>query len=157
MLLQMHRNLGHPLNERLAKALQSSGQRPELVQGALDIRCAVCSACSPPKHQRPGTLRPMADFNFKIYLDGITWTNQQGKSFHFYHILDAGTNYHAATIAPSHTTSDVIQILDQHRVSWAGSSHEIQVNAGTDLNSEELNEFMIVHANHVHKTHHHMP
>ena len=52
----------------------------------------------------------MMDFNHKIYLDGITWTNQQGKPFHFYHILDAGTNYHVAIIAPSQTTSDVIQL-----------------------------------------------
>ena len=30
----------------------------------------------------------MLDFNHKIYLDGITWTNKAGKTFHFYTTLD---------------------------------------------------------------------
>ncbi|CAL1138230.1 unnamed protein product [Cladocopium goreaui] len=31
-LMQIHKNLGHPTNERLAKALRNAGQRPEMVQ-----------------------------------------------------------------------------------------------------------------------------
>ena len=80
----MHKSLGHPANDRLSRALQVAGYRPEVSQAALEIRCATCAASSPPKHARPATLKPMLDFNHKIYLDGITWTNKAGKTFHFY-------------------------------------------------------------------------
>ena len=98
-ILRMHKNLGHPSNDRLAKALQVNGSRPEVVQAALEIRCAVCSANAPPKHSRPAALKPMLDFNHKIYLDGIKWTNKKGDTFHFYHVVDAGSNYHVAMAA----------------------------------------------------------
>ena len=72
MLLKMHRNLGHPAPERLSQALQSAGYRAEVVQAAHDIKCPTCMTCSPPKAPRPAHLKPMMDFNHKIYLDGVT-------------------------------------------------------------------------------------
>ena len=33
-ILRMHKNLGHPANDRLARALQISGSRPAVVQAA---------------------------------------------------------------------------------------------------------------------------
>ena len=98
-IIRMHKNLGHPSNDRLSRALQVSGARPEMVQAALEIKCATCSATAPPKHARPASLKTMMDFNHKIYLDGITWTNKMNKTFHFYHLLDAGTNYHIAIVS----------------------------------------------------------
>ena len=71
----MHKNLGHPSNDRLSKALQVAGYRAEVVQAALELKCHICAACSPPKHQRPGTLKPLLDFNHKVYIDGINWKN----------------------------------------------------------------------------------
>jgi len=66
----MHRNLGHPSNERLAKALQATGDRPEVIAAARELRCSVCVQQSEPRHQRPGHLKPIMDFNHKVYLDG---------------------------------------------------------------------------------------
>jgi hypothetical protein len=74
-LIQIHKNLGHPSNERLAKALQANGQRPEMVKAALELKCGICAASSAPKHQRPGRLKPLLDFNHRVYVDGIKWTN----------------------------------------------------------------------------------
>ena len=116
-LLQMHRNLGHPSNERFAKALQENGQRPEMVRAAQELKCSVCAAQSAPKHRRPAHLKPVLDFNYRIYLDGIKWTNKDGESFQFYHIVDAGTLFHVAFVAPAHTSQDVINLLHQH---WMG-------------------------------------
>ena len=140
-LTLMHRNLGHPSNERLAKALQSTGHRPEVVNAARELRCKVCAQQSPPKHQRPGHLKAMMDFNHKVYMDGISWTNHAGKSFHFYHLLDAGTNFHMAIIAPSRLTADAINIISQHWISWAGAPSNLSVDAATEFNNEEFNGF----------------
>ena len=142
MLLKMHRNLGHPTPERLSQALQSAGYRAEVVQAAHDINCPTCTKCSQPKAPRPAHLKPMMDFNHKIYLDGVNWTNGQGRTMTFYHVIDGGSNYHVAFIAPAHTTQDVIKLINQHWISWAGAPHELQVDAGTELNSAEFDSFL---------------
>ena len=141
-LMRMHKNLGHPSNDRLAKALQNSGYRPEVVQAAQEIQCPICAANQPPKHARPATLKTMLDFNHKIYVDGVTWTNQAGKNYHFYHVLDAGTNYHIAISAPAKTTESFLQIMNQHWLSWAGPPQEMVVDSGTELNSSQVDEFV---------------
>ena len=140
-LLQIHRNLGHPTNERLAKALRANGQRPEMVKAAMELKCSICAASSAPKHQRPGHLKPLLDFNHRVYMDGIKWTSKNGDSYQLYHILDAGTHYHVAFVAPSHTSRDVIQLMSQHWCNWAGAPQELKVDSGTELNSEEFAEF----------------
>ena len=140
-LMQIHKNLGHPTNERLAKALRNAGQRPEMVQAAFDLVCPSCLTHTPPKHQGPGSLKPMIDFNHKIYIDGISWSNSAKGNFFFYHVLDAGSNFHVAFCAPSHTTRDVIQLLSQHWISWAGYPAEIVHDSGTEFLSEEFSQF----------------
>ena len=141
-LLTIHKNLGHPSNERLARALQANGQRPEMVKAAFELKCSICAASSAPKHPRPGRLKPLLDFNHRIYLDGIKWTNKQGQSFHAYHVVDAGTHFHVAFAAPSHTTKDVIALLNQHWLNWAGAPQEMKVDSGSELNSEEFQQFL---------------
>ena len=132
---------GPPSNDRLSKALQVAGYRAEVVQAALELKCHICAACSPPKHQRPGTLKPLLDFNHKVYIDGINWKNAKGKSFHLYHFLDAGSNYHVAVCAPSRDTHDFIRLIDHHWISWAGPPNMIQVDSATEMNSHDLTTF----------------
>ena len=141
MIIKLHKNLGHPSNERLSRALQVNGSRPEVVQAALEIKCAACAAHAQPKHARPASLKSMLDFNHKVYLDGISWTNNRGKSFHFFHMLDAGTNYHVAVASPAKTSQDLIRVLNQHWLSWAGPPTEMVVDSGTEMNSQEFAEF----------------
>ena len=141
-LIQIHKNLGHPSNERLAKALQANGQRPEMVKAALELKCGICAASSAPKHQRPGRLKPLLDFNHRVYVDGIKWTNKNGQSFQMYHVVDAGTHFHVAFTAPAHSTRDVIALLNQHWLNWAGAPQEMKVDSGTELNSDEFQQFL---------------
>ena len=142
MLRQMHVNLGHPSNERLSRALVSQGYRPEVIQAARELPCETCAKCAGPKHQRPAALKPILDFNHRIYIDAIDWTNKQNKILHFYHILDAGTNFHTAIISPSTTSTNIIQLLHQHWFLWAGIPTEIVVDSGTELNSNEFQDFL---------------
>ena len=142
-IIKMHKNLGHPSPDRLAKALQSAGYPHSFAHAAFDYQCTACAQCSPPKVQRPAHLKPMMDFNHKIYLDGVEWTNNQGNSMYFYHVIDGGSNYHVAYVAPSHTTKDAIGLLHQHWLCWAGAPHELQVDSGTELNSQEFEQFLM--------------
>ena len=134
----MHRNLGHPSNERLVKALQSVGQRPEVLDAARELRCPACAKHSVPKHQRPGHLKALMDFNHKAYIDGITWTNSQGSTYHFYHMLDAGSNYHVAFSAPSRLATDVIHLINQHWICWRGPLNTSQLILQVSLMGRSL-------------------
>ena len=142
MIIRMHKNLGHPSNEKFSQAMQVQGHRPEVIQAILELKCAVCAKSSQPKHQRPSTLKPSLDFNDKIMIDGISWTNHSGKTFHFYHILDVGSGYHVAVIAPNRVSASAIDILNTHWLNWAGAPTELFVDAGKELNSREFSQFV---------------
>ena len=141
MILRMRKKLGHPSNEKFSQATQVQGHRPEIIQAILELKCAVCAKSSQPKHQRPSTLKPSLDFNDKIMIDGISWTNHAGKTFHFYHILDVGSGYHVAVIAPNRVSASAIDILNVHWLNWAGAPTELFVDAGKELNSKEFSQF----------------
>ena len=98
-----------------------------------------------PKHARPSSLRDDIDFNDRISIDGLVWTNIHGKTFHMYHVLDWGTNFHMATIAPSKSTEDVIQAMLTMWLSWAGIPGELLVDAASELNSEGFMHFLQSH------------
>ena len=145
LLMKIHKNLGHPNPERLSAMMLKQGYRPELVRAARHFRCDVCIQNSQPKDARPSTLRDDLEFNDRVSVDGFSWTNQKGKVFHMYHVLDWGTNFHMASIAPSRSTEDFIKVFMNMWPSWAGSPGEILVDAGSEFNSEEFMEFLQSH------------
>ena len=140
-LLRVHKNLGHPSNDRLVKALQVQGAHPGLTQAAQELMCQICKSQETPKSARPARLKPILDFNHRIYLDGIDWTNSQGKTYHLYHLLDAGSNYHVAVAAPSKSTENLIDLINKHWISWAGPPSELFLDAGTEMNSSAFEQF----------------
>ena len=141
-LIRCHKNLGHPSPERLSTVLRQQGYRSEVVRAALGYQCSVCQAGVQPKGQRPSTLRDEMDFNDRVSIDGIKWTNSKGQNFHFYHVIDWATNFQAACIAPSRTSTDTISNVISMWFSWAGSPAELVVDAGTEFQSDEFVEFV---------------
>ena len=145
LLMKIHKSLGHPNPERLSTMMLKQGYRPELARAARHFRCDVCIQNSQPKAARPSTLRDDLEFNDRVSVDGFSWTNQKGQVFHMYHVLDWGTNFHMASIAPSRSTEDFIKVFMNMWLSWAGSPGEILVDAGSEFNSEEFMEFLQSH------------
>ena len=145
MISRAHKNLGHPSPERLSSLLRSQGYRPEVAQAALDFKCSICQASCQPKLARPGSIRDDLDFNDRISMDGITWTNKDGTNYHAYHVIDWATSFHAACIAPDRSSSAVISNLITMWFAWAGAPSELLVDAATELNSDQFSEFMQEH------------
>jgi hypothetical protein len=96
LLLRLHKNLGHPSSQVLSQVMRNQGYPSHMIQGLQDMRCSTCQHHQNPKLQRPATLKQELDFGDKVSVDGTTWTNKNGKTFHYYHFLDHGTNYHTA-------------------------------------------------------------
>ena len=140
-LIRAHKNLGHPSPERLSSLLRQQGFRPEVARAALEFKCSVCDAHSQPKHSRPSVIRDDSDFNDRICVDGLKWTNNKGQNFHIYHIVDWSTNFHVAKIAPNRSSTEAIQVLGNAWFSWAGTPGAMLVDAGSEFNSQEFSEF----------------
>ena len=107
-IIKAHTNLGHPSPERLKMLFRQQGVDASIIDGVDDLRCSVCAMQSRPKASRTATIRTALDFNDRIAVDGLTFTNQKGQVFHLYHIIDLGTSFHTAIIAPSRTSENAI-------------------------------------------------
>eukprot|EP00435_Cladocopium_sp_Y103_P056055 s976_g18.t1 len=145
MLVRAHKNLGHPSPERLSTLLRSQGFRAEIAQAALELKCSVCQSQAQPRLAKPSTIRDEMDFNDRICMDAISWTNKQGQKFHMLHIVDWATSFQTACCAPDGSSSSVIQNMIQMWFSWAGAPCEMLVDAGYDFNSEEFSTFTQSH------------
>ena len=106
------------------------------------MRCSTCQHHQNPKLQRPATLKQELDFGDKVSVDGTTWTNKNGKTFHYYHFLDHGTNYHTAVIAPNRTTEKAIEKVTLGWLSWAGPPNEFVADSATEFNNEAFGRFL---------------
>ena len=144
-LVRCHKNLGHPSPERLSTVLRQQGYRPAIAKAALEYKCSICQSSVAPKNARPCTLRDDLDFNDRVCIDGLSWTNSQGKTHHMYHMVDWSTNFQVACIAPSRKTEDAITAIINMWFSWAGAPGEMLVDAGTEFNSEEFGKFAQQH------------
>ena len=80
MLCRAHKNLGHPSSDRFGTVLRQQGFRPEIVKAAMELKCSTCLAKVEPKHARPSTLKDDLDFNDRISIDGLEWTNKHGNT-----------------------------------------------------------------------------
>ena len=145
MIKRAHQNLCHPSHEQLGSVLRAQGCRPEIIQALPDLRCPTCVACQRPKVARPSTLKHELDFNDKIFVDGVSWTNSQGNMFHFYHVLDQATNYHVAVPAPSRAAEQAIQKLSEAWFLWAGPPNAVVTDPATEFTSEVFERFLQRH------------
>lgn len=140
LLVRMHKNLGHPSPQMMSQVLRQKGYPVTWSQGILDMKCSVCQAQQRPSIARPATLKQELDFGDKVSIDGVTWTSQSGTTFHFYHYLDHGTNYHVAMIAPNRA-EDAKGKFVLGWLNWAGPPNELLVDSATEFTSEQFEEF----------------
>ena len=144
-LLKMHRNLGHPGHAKLMEHCKHLGCPKHIVEAVPYLRCATCLETSKPSIPRPSAIHEPEDFGDAVSMDGITWTNQEGKNFHFYHFVCHSTSFQTAVVSPSRTTEMAIKALMQGWISWAGAPGLLCLDAATELNSEEFCRFAQKH------------
>ena len=139
-LMKLHKNLGHPSAQTFSQVMKQRQQDEKLVQAIPDMRCSVCQMQQKPKLQRPATLKDDLDFNDKISMDGVEWTNKNNQEFHFYHFIDHGTNYHTAIIAPNKAA-----VMEKCTMGWLnsfGAPNEILMDSAREFVSEEFSRFL---------------
>ena len=83
VIRKLHRNLGHPTANRLARHLTETQASPQLVEGAKDFQCESCAELQAPQKATPG-----------ISIDGFEWKSQSGLTVYVLHIIDDATRFH---------------------------------------------------------------
>ena len=144
-LLRAHKNLGHPDPAKFAALLKQQGFRREIVQSAYEIQCETCEAHRAPKHARPSAIKEALDFNDRISVDGFTWSNRHGASFHVYHFIDHATNFHVGCVSRDQSSEGFIERFCERWLSWAGAPGEMITDSGTEFNSERFASFCQEH------------
>ena len=147
LLIRMHKNLGHPSPSQMYQVLKQNQASPRIVQGCLDLQCSICQSTKKPRIARPSSLKDELDFNDRIGVDGMEFTNSKGKVFHCYHVLDYGTSFHVACAAPNRSAEEVIENMSTCWFNWAGPPREIFTDAATEFTSEKFSDFLM--KNHV--------
>ena len=142
LLMKIHKNAGHPGPDKLQYLLKQQGFRPELIAAASDLQCSACQMMGRPKISRPAAIHTPCDFNDIISMDGYSWKNSQGTSYHFYHLVDHSTSFQVARYAPNRSVENAIDAIIQSWFSWAGSPNEMLIDAATELNAEQFSVFM---------------
>ena len=140
-LLKLHQNLGHPHGQKLCSMLRQQGYSPRLCQAAMDLSCSVCQNTKEPKHQRPSTIKRELDFNDCIGIDGVVYTNLAGTNFHFYHIIDYGTNYQVACASPGKSSDDAKDKVLNGWLQWAGAPIEIHTDLRDGIHIQGICHF----------------
>ena len=69
--------------------------------------------------------------------------------FHVYHFVDSATSFQVASIAPSRAADAFLECFLQSWLMWAGTPHELIIDAGTELNSDEVANFAQAHNIHM--------
>ena len=141
-LMKLHKNLGHPDNRLFAKVLTEQQWSKEVIEGVSDMQCPVCFEAQRPKLARPAHLSEPREFNELIIMDGIDWTSKEGMKFHFYHIIDAGTNFQIAFVTENRTSQQVIEQLRTHWLQWAGPPKMLLTDSAGEFCSDEFSQFL---------------
>eukprot|EP00435_Cladocopium_sp_Y103_P051429 s1984_g16.t1 len=142
-LTRMHNNLGHPDSVVLGHVLREQGWPQAAIDGIRDMHCPACHERQRPRLARPSHLNMPRGFNEVVSMDAVTWTNNQGQDFMFYHMIDAGTNFQVAFPCTHRPTSTELSLLiNRHWVSWAGPPRELITDSAGEFCSEEFSRYL---------------
>ena len=138
-LMMIHKRLGHPTNESLARMLRLAGAEKWLVDEALALQCPTCPSMKPPS--RPMTqrsdMRPVV-FNELLGIDLKYGRDTQGQLFVALSMVDLATNYHRAVLLRNREPAHVSKKLLAHWISIFGVPKEITLDQGGEWEAEFL-------------------
>ena len=135
-LKQIHHRLGHPDAETMVRYLRSTNAEQAVVEGARNFQCDACvEARKGFDLPKAGAIHEDLGFNHTIGMDGVIWTNSNGNTFEFTHVIDGGTLFQIAR--PGGTDSQTQwNFLEDHWFGWAGYPRVLYVDPAKGYLSE---------------------
>ena len=106
-LKRLHQNLGHPLNEDIARHLRIAGAGGEVVDAAKRIQCQVCARNRRAPPARPATLPSLLDFNQVVAVDAFSAYDINKRRHEFMMVTDLATGFSLAGSLTGHSTQSM--------------------------------------------------
>ena len=138
-ITRLHRNLGHPTNNELAKMLEQRGASPELVEAARIHDCATCHL-----HQRPSSV-PVSSipkttaFNERVQVDTLWITPPDSRrAFPVLMMSDAMTRLLSARLLSTEDSGEFIRAIEKGWLRSFGPMKILQVDEHRAWSSERV-------------------
>ena len=144
-LLKVHSNMGHPGVQKLKTFCNQLGCPENVIKATDDLKCSTCTETKQPTIPRPSAIHEDHDFGDILSMDGVVFTNQQGKQFHFYHFVDQSTCFQTAVSSASRTPEAAIRALMDGWIKWAGTPGMLCLDSATEFGAETFNQFVQRH------------
>ena len=106
-LKRLHQNLGHPLNEDMARHLRIAGAGGEVVDAAKRIQCQVCARNRRAPPARPAALPSLLDFNQVVAVDAFSAYDTNKRRHEFMMVTDLATGFSLAGSLTGHSTQSM--------------------------------------------------
>ena len=109
---KLHKQLGHPGNDKLVKALQDAKFPEEVVGCARKYKCDICQGEALKKSANPGTLTEATYFNEIIEMDTfhMKWNDEKVRILA---VIDLFTKYEVNALLPRETEEAELQVLEE--------------------------------------------
>ena len=135
-LKRVHHRMGHPDPNRFAKFLKDTHADPHIIAGALEFQCDACSETRQGYAlARPSAIHSNLGFNEVVGLDKAYWTNDQGVTFGFFHVLDEGTLFHVGRLCADDADAQ-FKCFEDMWLSWAGPPREVYLDPAAEYCGE---------------------
>ena len=138
-LMMIHKRLGHPTNQSLARMLRLAGAEKWLIEEAVTLKCPTCPDMKPPP--KPMTqrsdMRPVV-FNELLGIDLKYGRDTQGQLYVALSMVDLATNYHRAVLLRNREPAHVSKKLLSHWIAVFGVPKEITLDQGGEWEAEFL-------------------
>jgi hypothetical protein len=133
---KLHRQLGHPGNDRLVKALKDANFDETIIKCGRQFRCDICESFAPKKLDRPASLPQTTHFNDMLEMDvfHIKWHGQKHKILA---VLDLHTRYEMNEVVNSESFDEETAALERW-MSWAGVPRRIKTDSSGAHMGEEM-------------------
>ena len=138
-IVRLHRNLGHPTNNELAKMLEQKNASPELIEAARSHECPVCHL-----HQRPSSVPvssapKTSSFNERVQVDTLWITPPNHvRALPVLMMSDAMTRLLAARLLPTEDSEEFIRAIEKAWIRSFGPMKILQVDEHRAWSSDKI-------------------
>ena len=129
ILAKLHKNLGHPSQADLTRALIQDGTvEPDATELSRRLRCATCERTKKPGIPRPTSFKVIGSFNSKLCLDFVYAPDANKDNFAFLHILEPNGSFNVFWPCPTREPGQIFDLVTLLWCSWAGFPKELWID-----------------------------
>ena len=136
VVAKLHRQLGHPNNDKLVRALRDAKVDEAIIKEGINYRCETCESHKLKPLEKPTALPRASFFNEVIEMDTfhLKWDDVKCKVLA---IIDVYSRFETNAIIQSETIEEELDVMQKQWISWAGFPKVIK----TDSSGAHMSEF----------------